>query len=158
MHPVRAWDADIETAEVELEATGSQAFLVAVHALAWRSSMVLVPAAWIVVLLNAPADRMALALGVGTLIGLFGAQAIATFLTFPVAYFATGQTWFRGSRDARIRFGTTGLVYNYYGWRYAFRGRTRPWGALTHEEQVALNPARAGVPEGPPPRRNYWPE
>jgi hypothetical protein len=155
---VRAWDADVDTAEVELEATGAQAFLVAVHALAWRCSIVLVPAAWIVVLLGVPANQRAVALGVGTLVGFFGAQAVATFLTFPVAYFATGQTWFGGSRDARIRFGTTGFVYNYYGWRYAFRGRTRPWGALTREEQVARDPAKAGVHEGAPPRRNYWPE
>ncbi|HUR13300.1 MAG TPA: hypothetical protein VM097_02275, partial [Mycobacteriales bacterium] len=91
-------------------------------------------------------------------LGALGPQMAAFLLTFPVDWFATLQTWYRGSREARLRFGITGFVYPYYGWRYAFRGRTRPWGALTHAERVHLNPERAGVESGPPPRRNYWPE
>jgi hypothetical protein len=90
-------------------------------------------------------------------LGFLGPQMAALVLTFPVGWFAALQTWFRGSRDARLRFGLTDFVYPYYGWRYAFCDRSRQWGALSHEEQVAKDPHRAGVHTDPPPRRNYWP-
>jgi hypothetical protein len=133
--------------------------VIAAHAFAWRSVLVTLPGAVVVsgsfVVRGeaSPSDVL-----VAACLGAFGPQGLAFLLTFPVDWFATLQTWYRGSRDARLRFGITDFVYPYYGWRYAFRGRTRPWGALTYEERVRLNPERAGLQSGPPPRRNYWPE
>jgi hypothetical protein len=154
----RAWSQDVSTAREELEATRSQAFVLAAHAFAWRLSVVTLPVAVAVSgLFLVRGDVSASVVLLAAVVGAFGPQMAAFMLTFPVDYFATLQTWYRGSRDARLRFGTTGLVYPYYGWRYAFRGRARPWGALTREERVLLNPKRAGDIAGPAPRRNYWP-
>lgn len=141
-----AWRADVETARVDLEATGAQAFVLTAHAFAWRLAALTFPVAVavtavFVVVGDVQPSGLLLAAG----LGVFGPQMLAFLLTFPVAFVATSQTWFRGSRDARMRFGITGFVYNYYGWRYAYRGRRRPWGAMTREEQVMSNPKRAGV-------------
>jgi hypothetical protein len=154
-----AWTRDVQTARRELEASGSQAFVLAAHALAWRLAVVTLPVAvaasgWFVVHGDARASVLLIAAALGGL----GPQMAAFLLTFPVDFFASAQTLFRGSRDARLRFGITNFVYPYYGWRYAFRGRTRPWGALTKEERIRVNPGRAGVQCEPPARRNYWPE
>lgn len=148
---VAAWRVDVERARADLEATRSQAFVLAAHALAWRVTPVTLPAALVmagVFVLRGEARPSALLFA--AVVGLFGPQ-MATFLgTFPVAWFAGLQTWYRGSRDARIRFGATWFVYPYYGWRYAYRHRRRPWGAMTREEQRLANPRRAGAraPEG----------
>jgi hypothetical protein len=141
-----AWRADLESARVDLEATGAQAFVLAVHAFAWRLAAITLPVAlaisgWFVLREKVRPDALLFAAALGTL----GPQMAAFLVTFPVNWFATLQTWFRGSRQARMRFGITGLVYPYYGWRYAYRDRRRPWGAMTREEQVLSNPKRAGV-------------
>jgi hypothetical protein len=152
LNVVAAWCADVERARADLEATRSQAFVLAAHALAWRVTPVILPAALAVAGVtvrqgDAPASALLFAAGVG----FFGPQMATLLLTLPVAWFATLQTWYRGSRDARMRFGITGFVYPYYGWRYAYCARRRPWGALTREEQMLANPKRAGVhaSEGP---------
>lgn len=141
-----AWRADVETARAELEATGAQAFVLAAHTFAWRLAAVTLPVVVAVTggyVLDGKTRPSALLLAAG--LGVFGPQMAVFLLTFPVTWFATLQTWFGGSCDARMRFGITGLVYPYYGWRYAYRGRRRPWGAMTREEQVVSNPKRAGV-------------
>ena len=158
-HVPATWALDVETARSDLGATRAQATVVAAHALAWRSSVVLVPLALLLAVLAialADANPVA-ALLLATLLALFGPQFLAALLTFPVGFWAEGQSLFRG-RDNYLRFGVIGNAYPHYGWRYAFCGRTRQWGALTHEERVAKNPQRAGVSTEPPPRRNYWPE
>ena len=141
-----AWRADVQTARTELEATGAQAFVLAAHTFAWRLAAVALPVVVVVTagyVLDGKATPSALLLTAG--LSVFGPQMAVFLLTFPVAWFATLQTWFRGSRDARMRFGITGFVYPYYGWRYAYRGRRIPWGAMTRDEQVVSNPKRAGV-------------
>jgi hypothetical protein len=147
-----AWREDVARARAELEATRSQAFLLAVHTFAWRLTVVTLPVALAVTggfVVRGDARPSALLFAAGFC--FFGPQMAAFLLAFPLLWFATLQTWFRGSRDARMRFGITGFVYPYYGWRYAYRDRRRPWGAMTREEQVLANPKRAGVraPEGP---------
>lgn len=147
-----AWRADVERARADLEATRSQALVLAAHAFAWRVTPVTLPAALVAAgafVRQGDARPSALLFAAG--VGFFGPQMAASLLTFPVGWFATWQTWYRGSRDARIRFGATGFVYPYYGWRYAYRDRRRPWGAMTREEQMRANPKRAGVhgSEGP---------
>ena len=157
-HPLRqlnvasAWRADVGAARVDLEATGAQAFVLAGHALAWRLAAVTLPVAvattgWLVLQEDVPPDAMLFAAA----LGIFGPQMAAFLLTFPVNFFATLQTWFGGSREARQRFGMTGFVYPYYGWRYAYRDRRRPWGAMTREEQALSNPKRAGIQVRPDP-------
>ncbi len=142
---VAEWQADVDTAMSDLEATGAQAFVLAAHALAWRTCTVTLPIALAVAgALILRGEATPGALPIGAVIGLLGPQALAGFLTFPVMWAATLQTWFRGSRDARLRFGITSFVYNYYGWRYAFRGRRRPWGAMTRKERALSDPRRAG--------------
>ena len=157
--PVSAWKLDVSTAKRELEATAAQASVIAAHALAWRLALVLAP-------LSAFAAAVAVVVGdlhwqailVAPGLGVFVPLLLAFVLSIPADWFGGLQTWYRGSRDARLRFGITNVVYPYYGWRYAARGRTRPWGALTREERLASNPARAGAPDPKPVRRNYWPE
>jgi hypothetical protein len=152
LNVVAAWRADVERARADLEATPAQAFVLAAHAFAWRVAPVtLLVALTVAGAFVARGDARPSELLFAAVVGLFGPQMAAFLLTFPVAWFAMLQTWYRGSRDAQIRFGTTGLVYPYYGWRYAYRDRRRPWGAMTREERILANPKRAGVhaPEGP---------
>lgn len=151
LNVVAAWRADMERARADLEATRSQAFVLAAHTFAWRVTPVTLPVALVVAgafVRQGDARPSALLFAAG--VGFFGPQMAAFLLTFPIGWFATLQTWYRGSPDARMRFGVTGFVYPYYGWRYAYRGRRRPWGAMTREEQMLANPKRAGVhaPEG----------
>jgi hypothetical protein len=127
--------------------------VLAAHAFAWRVTPVTLLAALTVAgAFVRPGDAWPSVLLFAAVVGLFGPQMAAFLLTFPVGWFATLQTWYRGSRDARIRFGmASSLAYPYYGWRYAYRGRRRPWGAMTREEQMLANPKRARIhaPEGP---------
>lgn len=138
------WRTDIETAKVDLDAGPAQAFVLAAHALAWRAAALTLPlavivAGWLVARRDAEAVILLFAAGLGAL----GPQVLASLLTLPVEWFATVQVWLRGSRDAQVRFGLVGLAYPYYGWRYAYRGRRRPWGALTREERMRSNAGRA---------------
>ena len=140
-----SWRTDVETAQADLQATAARAFLVAAHAFAWRTVALTLPlavivAGWLV------ADRAAepVVLLFAAALGALGPQILATLLTVPVEWFATVQAWLGVSRDAQVRFGIVTLVYPYYGWRYAYRGRRRPWGALTREERMRTNPKRAG--------------
>jgi hypothetical protein len=141
------WRADVQAAKVELEATEAQAFVLASHALAWRLTRFVLPCVLAVAaVLVVRGDARPAALLLAGAIGILVPQALAFLLTFPVNCVATSQTWRRGSQTAQVRFGVTGFVYNYYGWRYAYRGRQRPWGAMTRQEQAFSNPTRAGVP------------
>jgi hypothetical protein len=135
---------DYRIAQSDLGATDQQAFLVAANALAWRLAALMLPMAAlvdVVVLLtrDAGTGTAALVLGVAVLGPLVGVLLV----TFPVAFIAGIQPFYRGTDAERTRFGTTSFVYQYYGWRYAFRGRTRPWGALSLEEKRRTNPRRA---------------
>jgi hypothetical protein len=140
---------DYRTAVLDLSATPEQAVLVAAHALAWRLAAILLPVAvvlGVVLLLTgafplAPTALICVAVIVGPLV-------LAVFGTFPVAFVAGVQALFSSSREAGLRFGATGLVYAYYGWRYAFWRRLRPWGALTLDEKRLADPSRADT---------YWP-
>jgi hypothetical protein len=153
------WALDVETAQADLRATGSQASLIAAHALAWRSSVALLPMALFIASLAVAlgGKDVVAALVLALLLPVLGPQALALLVTLPVDFLASGQALFRG-RDNFVRFGVTNVSYPYYGWRYAFCNRTRQWGALTYEERVARDPHRAGVQTEAPPRRNYWPE
>lgn len=153
-----SWSLDVETARRDLAATQAQASIIAAHALAWRASVALLPLSLLIAALAVARGKDAVAaLLLAVLLPLLGPQALAMLITWPVGYWATAQALFNG-RDNFVRFGYTGVSYPYYGWRYAFCDRTRQWGALTHDEQVAKDPHRAGVQTEPPPRRNYWPE
>jgi hypothetical protein len=142
--PDVAVQVDYRTALSDLGATDQQAFLVAANAFAWRLAALMLPTAAlvdVVVLLTGVAGTgtAAVVLGaavLGPLVGVF-------LVTFPLGFIAGVQPFYRGTAEARTRFGTTSLVYQYYGWRYAFRGRTRPWGALSLEEKRRNNPGRA---------------
>jgi hypothetical protein len=142
--------ADFETAIMDLGASPEQAFVVAVHAMAWRLVVVLLPVGCVVGLavLMTGVSRPLLA-ALPACVAIVGPLGLAIFGTFPVAFVAAAQTFYRGSTEARIRFGASGSAYLYYGWRYAFRGRQRPWGAMTMEEKRLSNPRRAAI---------YWPE
>lgn len=140
-----AWRADVETARADLDATPTQAFLVAAHALAWRASALTLPVALLLAgsrVMRGEADVVALLLAAAT--GSLGPQLLTTLLTVPVEWVATVQAWVGESRTAQVRFGLVNLAYPYYGWRYAYRGRRRPWGALTREERLQVDPIRAG--------------
>ncbi len=149
---VALWRADYRAATRDLEATGEQAFLVAVHAFAWRLAAVLLPvgcAAGLVLLVSG-ARPLVVSL-VPLAVAAFGPLFAAMIVGLPASFVAGAQPFYRGSRDARLRFGAGGwLSYVYYGWRYAFRGRQRPWGAMTVAEKRASNPRRAAIyyPEG----------
>jgi hypothetical protein len=144
--PAVAVRVDYGTAASDLGATDQQAFLVAANALAWRLTALLLPTAGLVdmvVLLTgvASASTAAVVLGVaafGPLVGVF-------LVTLPLGFIAGVQPFYRGTAEARVRFGSTSLVYQYYGWRYAFRSRARPWGALSLDEKRLSNPRRAEV-------------
>ncbi len=141
---------DYRVALSDLGATDQQAFLVAAHASAWRLAALMLPTAAlidVVVLLAGivSVSTAAVVLGLAVL-----GPLVAVFLaTFPVAVVAGVQPFYRGADEARTRFGTSSLVYLYYGWRYAFRCRTRPWGALTLDEKRLANPRRAEA---------WWPD
>lgn len=126
---------DVSAAEADLEATHAQALVVAAHAFAYRLCVLVLPIAVITVLIvagmNGSPWAQAFALAALVTLAPLGA---AILLTFPIAFWGGLQSFWRGSRDAQFRFGSGGYVYLYYGWRYAFRGRTRPWGALSTEE------------------------
>ena len=78
---------------------------------------------------------------VGYLALLAFAPLLVTFLlTFPLTFVAAAQGVF--GRQVTDRFAFGGSVYVYYGWRYAFQRRLRPWGALTQEERSERNPQR----------------
>jgi hypothetical protein len=149
LNVVAAWRADVETAGADLEASGLQAAVLAVHAFAWRLSAVTLPLAVVVTarfVADGDAQPVTLLFAAGA--GIVAPQWAAFLLTFPIAGSAALLTWHHRrpqSREARLRFGITGLVYPYYGWRYAYRGRRRPWGAMTREEKMRSNPKRAGV-------------
>ena len=146
LNVVAAWRADVERARADLEATRSQAFVLAAHAFAWRVTPVTLAAALAVAgAFVRQGDARPSVLLFAAVVGFFGPQMATFLLTFPVGWFATLQTWYRGSRDARMRFGITSFVYPYYGWRYAYCHRRRPWGAMTREEQMLANPKSAGV-------------
>lgn len=141
-----AWRTDLETARVDLEASAAEALVLAVHALAWRVTVLTLPVSLIVAgwfVARGEADPSVLV--VAAVLGALCPQVLAGILTIPVGVFATIRTWRRGSRAEQIRFGLTYAAYPYYGWRYAVRGRRRPWGALTREERLRVNPKRAGV-------------
>jgi hypothetical protein len=143
---------DYRTAIADLEATPEQACLIAVHALAWRAGPVLLPVALLVglvLLLTGVVDAPLAALLPAA--AIVGPVLLAMVLTFPVAFVAGIQSFSRGTAtENQRRFGTSpGTVYVYYGWRYAFRGRRRAWGALTVAEKRLANPRRAAA---------YWPE
>ncbi len=133
-------------ATTDLEATGAQAAMVTAYAFAWRSTPPLLPLALAVsvVVLVLGWVRLPVALVLSAAV-VFGPLGLTSVLTFPLGFYATLQTWYRGSHVARVRFGATNLAFIYYGWRYAFRGRGRPWGARTREERLAQNPSRMGV-------------
>src|SRR5690349_1992612 len=122
LNVVAAWRADMEQAQADLEATRSQAFVLAAHAFAWRVTPVTLPVALAgggAYVIEGDARPGAL-LAAGA-VGVFGPQVAAALLTFPVGWIATLQTWYRGSRDAQLRFGVFSfVVYPYYGWRYAY--------------------------------------
>jgi hypothetical protein len=143
--------ADYATALSDLGATPGQAFVVAAHAMAWRLVAVLLPVgtvASLVLLATGVTSPAAAALPAAA--AVVGPLALVMVGTFPVAFIGGAQTFYRGSPRARTRFGAGGgSVYMYYGWRYAFRGRRRPWGAMTVEEKRLSNPRRAAA---------YWPE
>jgi hypothetical protein len=143
--------ADYETAMDDLDATEEQAFLVAVGAFAWRVVAVLLPTGCVVSLVLLAAGVRPLAVAVAPpAAAACGPLIVAMFVGLPASFVAGAQPFYRGSRDARLRFGAGGsLAYLYYGWRYAFRGRLRPWGAMTVAEKRASNPRRAAL---------YWPE
>jgi hypothetical protein len=140
LHDIGA--ADYAAAVSDLEATHVQAVVLVATAFAWR----LTPVLLVIAILGSAVSLIAgLDVGLAVLwpaLAVLGPQLLAFVCTFPVGFVAGAQTFYRGSRDAHIRFGTTPLVYNYYGWRYAFRGRRRPWGALTPEEKQRDNPRR----------------
>lgn len=142
---------DYRTALTELDASEEQAFLVAAHACAWRIAVVLLPVSFVASLVMfAIGTRPALPVVVLPVIALVGPLAVTMIVSFPVLFVAGAQTFYRGSRDAQVRFGAGGwLAYVSYGWRYAFRGRQRPWGAMTLAEKRVSNPRRAAA---------YWPE
>jgi fumarate reductase subunit D len=147
----RSWREDFETARSDLEATKVQATLVATNAFTWRLSALLLPAAILVTGVLVPLGGQRPIAGLLVILASFlGPPLLAGLLTYPLAFFAAIQTWYSGSHEARIRFGTNGFVFSYYGWRYAFRGRTRPWGALSREERERLDPQRAGSRPGSP--------
>lgn len=133
---------DFTTARGDLSAGGTQAAGIAAMAWAWRvtaltSALSLLVA--VVLVLVGSLDGH-----VGRLVLLGLSPLLATFIvTFPLTFVAASQGLFSRSTD---RFAFGGNVYFYYGWRYAFRGRTRPWGAMTREEKVLANPRRAGQP------------
>ncbi len=133
-------------ATTDLEATVAQAAMVTAYAFAWRSTLPLLPVALTVsvVVLVLGWVRLPVAL-VLPAAAVFGPLGLTLLLTFPLGFYAMLQTWYRGSDVARARFGVANLGFIYYGWRYAFRGRERPWGAMTREEKLAQNPNRMGV-------------
>lgn len=142
---------DYQTALDDLEATEEQAFLVAVNASAWRAVAVLVPVGCVVgLVLLASGARPLLVAVVPPALAAIGPLVVALIVGLPASFAAGAQTFYRGSREARLRFGAGGwLAYVYYGWRYAFRQRQRPWGAMTVAEKRISNPRRAAI---------YWPE
>jgi hypothetical protein len=142
---VRISRLDYETARADLEATCQQSLAVAVMAWAWR-------------LTAATLTFGLLALGIAAVFGRvlkaapwIALAALAPLLvgvvvSFPLGFAGGLQSFGRArSREASLRFGTGGFVYVYYGWRYAFRGRRRPWGALSRDEKLAVNPSRFGA-------------
>jgi hypothetical protein len=145
-----SWRTDVATARADLEAGAAEAYVLAVHALAWRTTLLTLPvslvvAGWFVARGDADPSALLVAAGLGVLVPQVGGPADA-----PVDVLATLRTWRRGSRAEKVRFGLVYAVYPYYGWRYAFRGRRRPWGALTREERLRVNPNRVGGPPIPP--------
>ena len=134
------------TAIRDLEASPAQAAMVAANAFAWRSGLLLVPLAILVpvaaLALGAVDLRLAVLLAATATVAPL---AVAFAVTFPLGFFAVLQTWYRGSHEAQVRFGGTNFGFLYYGWRYAFRARQRPWGAMTREEKQQANPERAGL-------------
>jgi hypothetical protein len=85
------------------------------------------------------------AIGV-TVVALFVPQVLALIISDAASLIPDLRSLIRGNHEQRVRFGIGGTgAYLYYSWRYAFRHRRRPWGALTHEEKLAQNPTRMGV-------------
>jgi hypothetical protein len=85
------------------------------------------------------------AIGV-TVVALFVPQVLALIISDAASLIPDLRSLIRGNHEQRVRFGIGGTgAYLYYGWRYAFRHRRRPWGALTHEEKLAL-PSRISRP------------
>jgi hypothetical protein len=147
---------DVRTAEKDLEATRAQALVVAAHALGYRLGALVLPfAVFTAFVTGVDGTGWAQAFTVAALVTLTPLGA-AFLVTFPIAFWGSLQAFWRGSRDAQIRFGSGGSVYLYYGWRYAFRRRRRPWGALSPEERRQQDSERAGVRKDPV-QRNYWP-
>ena len=139
--------ADYAAATGDLEATHEQAVVLLWFAFAWRITAVLLPLAVVAGAVSVVAGGPLLQSAIWPGLAVLAPQLVAAGITFPMAFAGSIQSFYRGSHDARIRFGTTGLVYPYYGWRFAYRGRKRPWGALTSEEKRAVNPRRFGTSE-----------
>lgn len=126
----------------DLEATDEQALAVAVMAWAWRLTVVSAVGALLALAvaallgtLRTASPWIALAALAPLLLGFVVSLPFA--LTGALHSFGRDVSW-----GARLRFGNGWAVYGYYGWRYAFRGRRRPWGAMTSQEQQAANPRR----------------
>jgi hypothetical protein len=140
--PVEVSREDYRTAMADLGATDEQALAITVMACAWRLSVVSVAVGLLALVVAAVlgtlpsvSPRIALAAVAPLVIGFL--------VSLPFAFAGALHSFRRGvSRDARLRFGNGGAVYVYYGWRYAFRGRRRPWGAMTAQEQQVADPRR----------------
>lgn len=137
---------DVRTAVSDLKARPVQAAVVSLNAFGWRATAVLVPIALLLVLASF-GGVASIASPELVLLAALAPLAIALVLTVPAVFVPNLLTLFSGTEEQQNRFASTSFAYPYYGWRYAFRSRTRPWGAMTAEERRAANPKRAGALE-----------
>lgn len=142
---VRAAREDYRTAVEDLDATEEQALAVAVMACAWRLSVVSAAGGLLALAAAGAAGALSWA-SRWIVLAILAPLLLGFVVSLPLACAGALHAFGHDvSRDARLRFGNGGSVYVYYGWRYAFRGRRRPWGAMTHEERIAVNPDRLDV-------------
>lgn len=144
-------------AKSDLAATTAQAGGIAAMAWAWR--MTALTGALALLATGGLAAWGSLADLAGYLL-LFALSPLPlTFMvTFPLTFVAAAQGVFGKQQTDRFAFG--GNVYFYYGWRYAFQGRLRSWGALTHAERFERDPERLAKNSSTPlhgRQAPYWP-
>jgi hypothetical protein len=141
---------DVLAAVSDLHASQVQARLVSTHAFAWRAALVTVPVTLLTDLVLLAAGKLDWGAAAGLMLAAFLVpQVIAVIVSALVGFLPDLLSLFRGTHEQRVRFAFGGSnAYLYYGWRYAFRGRRRPWGALTHDEKLLQNPRRMGVVPG----------
>lgn len=139
---------DVSTAVGDLGARPIQAKLISLHAFAFRADLVLLPVAVILPLFLAVSGTASAGAAAAIAIPiLLAPQVVAWLITLVLGFIPGVVTLSRGSHEQRVRFAFGGgMAYLYYGWRYAFRGRTRPWGALAKDEKIHQNPKRMGLP------------